>query len=612
MNDSERQHGRCKCKHKGHNPKRPKYAWLKWLFPITGLAALIWFLVRVIPKPTRATYPCQRVAAPLASSFVIWLMGILGSVTFLRKARGHLHRSRRWVAGMLIAAGVGCLWLAMSSSSPEPVIAGDATPNDPIGTARGIHPGRVVWVHDPNATDWEGYRSDEYWWEPNQTDINVVENMMKLAIRGIAGEPNDRDSWDAIFRYFNVNRGKGDIGYQPGERMMIKVNLTTCNARTPLVDPLTYDKKDHVLNNIDNAPQMLLCLLRHLVNTVGVDPNNITLGDPTGMIPNYYWNMLTPEFPDVNYLDNYGGSGRTRAEFSDTPLNWSTPDADGKLQDYLPVSFDQADYIINFAVLKGHSCGITLCAKNHYGSLLRCPDTYLRDAGYLDYYDMHQSLPNARWSPGMGHYRALVDLMGDPKLGGKTLLYLVDGLYGGYTWNARPYKWSMPPFGDGNDAEDWPSSLFASLDPVAIDSVGYDFLLAEWPHIVAEDGLEGGAEDYLHEAAEANAPDSGTFYDPDKDANAMESLGVHEHWNNSTDKQYSRNLGTADGIELIKLPSPFAGDLTYDGRIDGQDLMRFAQKWLWSGTPGGVTQDLCPDGTVNFNDFAIIAKGFNP
>ena len=33
----------------------------------------------------------------------------------------------------------------------------------------------------------------------------------------------------------------------------------------------------------------------------------------------------------------------------------------------------------------------------------------------------------------------------------------------------------------------------------------------------------------------------------------MESLGVHEHWNNSTDKQYSRNLGTGEGIELIKL-----------------------------------------------------------
>jgi hypothetical protein len=63
--------------------------------------------------------------------------------------------------------------------------------------------------------------------------------------------------------------------------------------------------------------------------------------------------------------------------------------------------------------------------------------------------------------------------------------------------------------------------------------------------------LEGGAEDYLHEAAQADSPPSGTFYDPENDGVALASLGVHEHWNNPTDKQYTRNLGTGDGIELI-------------------------------------------------------------
>ena len=26
----------------------------------------------------------------------------------------------------------------------------------PLGVAKGIHPGRVVWVHDPEVTDWKG------------------------------------------------------------------------------------------------------------------------------------------------------------------------------------------------------------------------------------------------------------------------------------------------------------------------------------------------------------------------------------------------------------------------------------------------------------------------
>jgi len=33
---------------------------LRWLLPVVGLFSLIWFLIRVIPKPSRATYPCQR------------------------------------------------------------------------------------------------------------------------------------------------------------------------------------------------------------------------------------------------------------------------------------------------------------------------------------------------------------------------------------------------------------------------------------------------------------------------------------------------------------------------------------------------------------------------
>jgi hypothetical protein len=580
-----------------------KHPFLKILFPATGLLALFWFLIRVIPKPSRAAYPCQRITAPLASSFIIWLISLLSSTFAYREAKALLRRSFWFKASLLFAIALIAGGVALFHMPEKPVIADDSQPNIPIGTAKGIHPGRVVWVYDPNATNWDGYESPEHWWSSNHTDINVVENLVRLSIRSTAGQSSDGQAWDAIFRYFNTTHSKGDVGYQPGEKIMIKVNLTTCAARNEVVDPVTYDKISYLMNQIDNSPQMILALLRQLVNTVGVAQNNITIGDPTGMIPNYYWNMLHPEFPNVHYLDNYGGSGRTRAEFSNMPFNWSTPDANGKLQDYLPVSYAEADYLINFAILKGHGAGVTLCAKNHYGSLLRCPDGYLRDEGILDYYDMHNSLPAVSYSPGMGHYRALVDLMGHPDLGGKTVLYLIDGLFGGYYWSAHPYKWMMDPFNG-----DWPSSLFASLDPVAIDSVAYDFLLREWPGVVNDPGLEGGAEDYLHEAALANNPPSGTFYDPDKNGLSMQSLGVHEHWNNSTDKQYSRNLGTGNGIELVKLPSRLKGDLNYDAKVDFDDLIRLADKWLWTGNAGSIAEDIVRDGIVNFADFAVLAE----
>jgi hypothetical protein len=72
----------------------------------------------------------------------------------------------------------------------------------------------------------------------------------------------------------------------------------------------------------------------------------------------------------------------------------------------------------------------------------------------------------------------------------------------------------------------------------------------------------------------ASNPPSGTTCDPENDGTAMQSLGVHEHWNNSIDKQYSRNLGTGNGIELVN-SDPLTclcnlqGD---DNDIDGADL----------------------------------------
>ena len=527
-----------------------------------GLFSLIWFLVRVIPKPSRAAYPCQRVAFPVASSFVVWLSALLGSAFAWRKAR--TPSLRVWKACLWGAAGLAGCALVVASFPSVRALAGNP-PHGPLGVARGIFPGRVVWVHAPEATSWAGYSSSEPWWQTNHTDLPTVEAMMSQAIQSVGGQAADGAAWEAIFKYFNQNHGKGARGYQAGEKIAIKINLTTCNARSgtsTVAITTTYEKQAGIMNTVDNSPQLLLSLLRQLIYTVGVDQTNISLGDPTGNFPRYMWNLLHPEFPNVHYFDNYGGSGRQRTLLSSVPFNWSTTNAIGKVQDYVPIPFAQADYLVNFAVLKGHSVGVTLVGKNLYGSLLRCPDGFFRDAkgpnqgANLNYVSLHASTPDPTMSgtPGLGHYRAIVELLGHPALGGKTLLCLVDGLFGGYFWDSHPYKWNMPPF-NGN----WPSSLFASQDPVAIDSVCYDFLLNEWPNVVNNgtaspgNALQGGAEDYLHEAALADHPPSGTFYDPGRTGTRLASLGVHEHWNNPMDKQYSRNLGLNQGIELVPL-----------------------------------------------------------
>jgi hypothetical protein len=554
-----------------HEKPRRLRRWRAWTLPGLGLLSLIWFLVRVIPKPIRATYPCQRAAFPLASGFVIWVMSVLGAAAAWRKARN--RNARFWQLCLWGVAALVCAAFVILSFPALRAIAGNPL-HPPLGVAKGIFPGRVVWVYGPEATSWAGYNSAEHWFDSNHTDIGVVEQMISKGLQSVSGASSDAEAWDRVFKYFNQNHGKGQRGYASGEKIAIKINLTTCNARSgsSTVDLQgSYEKQNTYwdgqwLNTIDNSPQMLLTLLRQLIYTVGVQQTNIFLGDPTGNFPAYMWNRLHNEFPMVRYFDNYGGAGRMRVELSSVPFYWSVTNASSGQQvvaDYVPIPFAQADYIIDCAVLKGHSVGVTLCGKNWYGSLLRCPDGYSRDAfgpnqgGNINYSSMHLSTPDPSMGiPGMGHYRAIVDLMGSPALGGKTLLFMVDGLFGGYFWDSHPKKWKMAPFNTN-----WPSSLFFSLDPVAIDSVCYDFLLNEWPNVVnngsdtAGTGLQGGAEDYLHEEALANNPPSRTFYDPAKSGAPLASLGVHEHWNNPIDKQYSRNLDPVNGagIELVQL-----------------------------------------------------------
>jgi uncharacterized protein (DUF362 family) len=402
----------------------------------------------------------------------------------------------------------------------------------PIGEAKGIHPGRVVWVHDPDVADWKG-PGDGHWWEGNRTKQDRVDAMMSRAIRELTGEATDAKAWDKLFRHLNQTRGKGNVGYKPGEKVVIKPNFVGMIYREGRVNPDTYaltSRPDYM----NTSPQMLLALFRQLTQVVGAKEADLTLCDTLAYLVNEYYDILHRQFPNVQYVDYAGKFGRTKVRESSVPVYWSCR-PQGKTEDHLPSCFAEADYLINFANLKAHTAGgVTLCAKNHYGSLVRWP---VQEG----YYDIH---PNC-FSTQTNIYRPLVDLMGHAHLGGKTVLYLLDGLFSGrHPMDPVPQRWNSPPFNGG-----WTCSLLASQDPVAIDSVGFDFLWTEYDTYPRK----GGVDDYLHEAALADHPPSGTFYDPDH-ATAVKrlgSLGVHEHWNNAQEKQYSRNLGKNKGVELV-------------------------------------------------------------
>jgi len=201
---------------------------------------------------------------------------------------------------------------------------------------------------------------------------------------------------------------------------------------------------------------------------------------------------------------------------------------------------EDAEYLINLPSMKGHGiAGITLCVKNHFGTQSR------KSAAHL-----HPGL-NSKDRLGYGHHRVLVDMMGNKYTGDKNLFYILDALWAGSNWNGIPVKFLMPPFDNH-----WSSSLLLSLDPVAIESVAFDFLRTEFtnPAHTIDFISEPGVDDYLHQAADSKNWPAGIVYTPNGDGIRMkDSIGVHEHWNNPADKQYTKNLGKAEGIELVKV-----------------------------------------------------------
>jgi hypothetical protein len=522
-----------------------------WLFALLGFGSLVWFLVRVIPKPDRAAYPCQRAAFPLASGFVLWVAGLCTSVLFFRRAREKMRQAQYAAAALSLAAVIAALGFTFLGSPSEPVAAQGVTPfvpgegpNQPMGEGRGIYPGRVVWVHDPKATSWDGKTG--YWWEDASTDPTVVGEMVSRSLHALTGRDSDAAAWDALFRNFNSRRGKGDVGYQPGEKIAVKLNLNQVGGYGSLQ------------NRSVAGPQIVLAYLRQLVNVASVSDADIALYDASRYVPSELLTPVRAEFPNVRFIDWGGGRGREKyARDPDVRVHWSaqlTLEEGGGNPTYLPTAVTEAAYLINLGILKGHDlAGITLCAKNHFGSI--CTDVDgspssnpPKGAGIHPYVAVHEFRGGKGWNfdmREMGTYNALVDLMGHEHLGEKTLLFVVDGLYATPRQNP-PLEgsdtWQMAPF-----SGDWPSSLFVSQDGVAIESVGLDFLRSEPSQV----NVYGNVDNYLHEAALAQEPPSGSFYDPEGDGSRLPSLGAHEHWNNPVDRQYSRNLGKGFGVELV-------------------------------------------------------------
>lgn len=549
---------------------------LKLVSFFLGLAALAWFLIRVIPKPSRASYPCQRAAFPLASAFVIWLTGVVSSM-FGLKYLGRKFSHKQWIVAVCSVATllVLILWLTVFPTNINSALAlvapNEFTPasgfdwkpgasNQPIGEAKGIFPGRVVMMRDPKAAHWAGNwkeKSDQWWLDKN-TDKERVSALLSSTLQKLTGTKNDKASWAKIFSYYNQSvRQLRNRGYQSGEVVAVKINLNNSSV----------DKQD---NQTDATPQMVLAMVRQLVYQAGVPQKDIIVYDARRPIYPYMLTEIWTEFKDVRFLqDNapdpkqpvnpaYGNyTGLEAADWVEGITYSAGKFNKAKL---MPRQIKEATYLINLALLKLHSypynymedgdegqTAITMTGKNHAGSIKGTSELH----SILN--TKKEGVKNA-WSP-------LVDLAASPNLGGKTILYVLDGLYCGRKWRCYPSHFPNYPFNnkvEPYENPEWPSCVLASFDGVAIQSVGLDLMYAQSKnnnetsyHNVPRILVRDNADDFLREMATPQNAPSGVKYV--QGGQPVQSLGVFEHWDNDSTMRYSRNLNPkkGKGIEFI-------------------------------------------------------------
>lgn len=411
------------------------------------LISLLWFFLRTGTKPSRALYPCQQAAR---TNIFVFGPSIIAPLWFrLKKCK----RSPLRVLGVsfltlfLITGALGFtrtkttlvswFWQFKGLPKEAQVLASTTGP-------------RVVWVHDEDATNWD--YGDDYYGREEYVGQNVVNNMTEQGLMALTGTNNVADAWRKLIP-----------NYQPGQKIAIKVNL---NANWDVIcDNRCETHCGYHDLRINALPQPVNALVRGL-KQMGVAERDIWVYESSKPITERFKKRIVNLYPHVTFFDSDYDGCQQSVGWGGSEVDFHPPGGIAKpsSQSLTNVLVD-ADYLINMPIMKKHGgAGVTLSFKNHFGSIQSCWE--LHDWVYgpaSDYAGDHYS----------SIYNPLVEIYQNTNIRDKTVLIVGDGLYGDKcSNNEKPERWDT----FNNDS---PNSLFFSTDPVAIDSVMYDFLKAE-------------------------------------------------------------------------------------------------------------------------------------
>lgn len=369
-------------------------------------------------------------------------------------------------------------------------------------------PHRVVSVHDSHATQWTG--------SGNPADYMVqseINNMIDRGVMELTGEVTAQAAWQKL------------IPYKSGEGVAIKMNFNNVAGCE-----FTRDANMNAHAAVANA------VIQGL-KSIGVPSDKIWITDPSRPINDAFRNRISDANVEYYTRCTAAGIGSRANVFTTGYISETSPDATlfdpayGLSDPYRYIRpaqvLEDAAHIINIPQLKGHGFltkvgGVTLGIKNYFGSVSLTSDAE----------------GDSPLHSNPSFYKMLGDISANPVFYNKTRLVIGDGLMGNPTINWQdPVLWST--FGNKP-----PAIFFFGVDPVAVDSVMFDYIQRE----CAATSQPARDDKVLRYAASIG-------------------LGVLEHWNNDSQRQYStidyREIDFDNGPSPPAAPTFSPGSGTY-------------------------------------------------
>ncbi len=288
----------------------------------------------------------------------------------------------------------------------------------------------VVRVTKPGVVSWDG--EETAYWE--SVDAIALAQLLDAGLKALTGAGSANAAWAKLL-----------VGYEPGHVVAIKPNLNNGTSGSENLNPL---------------PQTLVALVGSLVE-FGVPAKDIRIYEAASArgFSKSLADALLDAFPELSLL-NPPGEAKPAWGIGETSFGTGDPDevipyTGSTVTSVVAACVVECEHLINVPILRSHFGGgatlITGALKNHYGSI-----NYRR-------HDFQTETQNP-----------IAEVNLNPHFQSKTRLILMEAIFGRYSggpWGG-PQVWKTAPGGT-------PASLMLATDPVAIDSVGVDMLLAE-------------------------------------------------------------------------------------------------------------------------------------